>query len=284
MTLGVKEQRRLVIIALIVLAIVLVMALVGYIVWENGTFGVTHYTHSLPSLAGLKILQISDLHNKEFFGGNTKLHEAIDAQHPDYIFLTGDIIEDERLDVAKELIIACTATAPTYYVTGNHEGSVDAKVYKAFIDLLQSCGVVLVDNKAIIAEYNGTPIAIVGIGDSNIYASGDKSKYVLDTARELKSQAGDCYTIALSHRPDYMAEYASAQLDFVFAGHAHGGQWRLGKIGAYSKSQGLLPKYTSGLYTQDKTTMLVNRGLGNSAKWVPRIFNRAEITVLEFVE
>ena len=43
--------------------------------------------------------------------------------------------------------------------------------------------------------------------------------------------------------------------------------------------QGLFPKYTSGKYKLDNTTMIVNRGLGNSI--IPiRILNRPEIVVV----
>ena len=43
--------------------------------------------------------------------------------------------------------------------------------------------------------------------------------------------------------------------------------------------QGLFPKYTSGNYQLDNTTMIVNRGLGNSI--IPiRILNRPEIVVV----
>ena len=69
-------------------------------------------------------------------------------------------------------------------------------------------------------------------------------------------------------------------MDLVFTGHAHGGQVRIPFIGALvAPDQGLFPKYTSGSYTKDSTTMFVSRGLGSSV--IPiRVFNRPEIVAV----
>ena len=45
----------------------------------------------------------------------------------------------------------------------------------------------------------------------------------------------------------------------------HGGQIRLPLVGAlYAPGQGLFPKYTTGMYKEHKTSMIVSRGLGES--------------------
>jgi len=45
-------------------------------------------------------------------------------------------------------------------------------------------------------------------------------------------------------------------------------------------NQGVLPKYTTGLYEKQNTSMVVSRGLGNSI--IPqRIFNRPELVVVQ---
>ncbi len=280
----VKETKRTMLIAAIAIGIILVVSFVVYLIWSNNTFGVTHYTHKMDALKGLRILQISDLHNKQFGASNAQLKAKIAEEQPDYIFLTGDIIEDAKVSIATDLLAACVDVAPTFYVSGNHEGDCGAGVFEAFKTEIADLGVQYIDNTVHTIDYNGTEIAIVGIGDANLYTTSDSTAYMSDICTSLKEKAGDLYTIALSHRPDFMDEYAKAGFDFVFTGHVHGGQWRLGRLGAYSKSQGLFPRYSAGLYTVDNTTMLVNRGLGNSAKGVPRIFNQPEITVVEFVD
>ena len=70
-------------------------------------------------------------------------------------------------------------------------------------------------------------------------------------------------------------------IDFAFTGHAHGGQFRIPilNIGLMSPSQGLFPKYTSGIkYSKNgKTGVIISRGIGNTN--IPiRLFNPSEVT------
>ena len=88
------------------------------------------------------------------------------------------------------------------------------------------------------------------------------------------------FTVLLAHRPELVDEYQELGFDLVFSGHAHGGQFRFPFIkGSYAPGQGIFPTYTSGAYKEGETTMIVNRGLGNSI--IPiRIGNRPEIIVV----
>jgi len=73
-------------------------------------------------------------------------------------------------------------------------------------------------------------------------------------------------------------------VDLVFAGHAHGGQFRFPFLGGlFAPNQGLFPKYTSGVYTEADTSMVVSRGLSNSIIPV-RVFNRPELVVVTLRE
>ncbi|TKI89640.1 phosphoesterase, partial [Bacillus cereus] len=50
--------------------------------------------------------------------------------------------------------------------------------------------------------------------------------------------------------------------------------------GLVAPNQGVLPKYTAGLYVEQNTSIVVSRGLGNSI--IPqRILNRPEIVVVQ---
>ena len=72
----------------------------------------------------------------------------------------------------------------------------------------------------------------------------------------------------------------NGNIDFVFTGHAHGGQFRIPilNIGLMSPSQGLFPKYTSGNYVLEDSTLIVSQGLGNSSFPI-RINNRIELVL-----
>ena len=89
------------------------------------------------------------------------------------------------------------------------------------------------------------------------------------------------FTILLSHRPECFNVYQNKNIDLVLSGHAHGGQFRLPFLGGViAPNQGLFPKYDAGIYTENGTTMIVSRGIGNSIIPV-RINNRPEIVIIE---
>jgi predicted MPP superfamily phosphohydrolase len=91
----------------------------------------------------------------------------------------------------------------------------------------------------------------------------------------------NAYTILLSHRPELFEVYTEFNIDLVFTGHAHGGQFRLPLIGGlYAPNQGLLPEYDSGLYSNANMNMLVSRGIGNSSFPI-RFNNRPEVILVE---
>lgn len=94
--------------------------------------------------------------------------------------------------------------------------------------------------------------------------------------------------ILLAHRPELFVSYSSTinsiNPNIVFSGHAHGGQFRIPILnkGVIAPNQGLFPKYTSGVYTNNNVKMIVSRGLGNSI--IPiRINNRPHLPIIELL-
>ena len=101
----------------------------------------------------------------------------------------------------------------------------------------------------------------------------------------MRSTSASCfaYTVLLSHRPELFDVYVDSQIDLVFSGHAHGGQFRVPFIGGLvAPNQGFFPEYDAGLFSKENTTMVVSRGVGNSI--IPlRFNNRPEIVVVELI-
>ena len=99
---------------------------------------------------------------------------------------------------------------------------------------------------------------------------------------EFEKQDG--YRILLSHHPEYWSLrepwLSEKRIDLVLSGHAHGGQWRVMGRGLYAPGQGWMPKFTSGVYEGEYGSMIVSRGLANTAG-VPRLFNEPEIVYVE---
>lgn len=100
-----------------------------------------------------------------------------------------------------------------------------------------------------------------------------------DTLNDLKNREN--FKILLSHRPELFLIYSHFNIDLIFSGHAHGGQIRLPLIGGLiAPNQGYFPKYTSGKHILQNSTLIVNRGLGNSL-FPQRLFNHPEIILLK---
>lgn len=262
---------------LIIAAITIIM--IVWLVWYNVTVDVNNYVISNQQIPNafdeFRIAHISDLHNAEFGSENSKLIESLMISNPDIIVLTGDTIDNFHtdIDVALNFLEQAIKIAPCYYITGNHEAWIGRVVFSEFEDKMLELGVMVLHNESLLLEKEGERIVLVGIDDPDCSAGFSKS---------LSEMATDEYfTVLLSHRPECFEEYVENGYDLVLSGHAHGGQFRLPFIGGIlAPNQGWFPKYDSGLYIKDNTTMIVSRGIGNSV--VPiRINNRPELIIIE---
>lgn len=266
------------------LAIIVIASLIlifsAYLVWENSTFGTTTYTIEDDRLSGLKIVLVSDLHNAAFGVDNEKLAKQVAELDPDYVFFTGDTFDNNGQNNSFALIERLSDYR-RIFVSGNHEANLPLPEYEEIKAKLKDSGVIILEDSYYIAECGGKQFTVLGLDDPNVYSLSDQESALEKRARSL-TEPPTRPVLVLAHRPEYMPTYASLGYDYVFSGHAHGGQWRLFGRGVYTKSQGLFPKYTQGIYKDTRTTMIVSRGLGTSAP-VPRIFNRPEIVVVEYV-
>lgn len=228
-----------------------------------------------------KIVQLSDLHSKSFGTNQSRLVQRVNKVKPDLIVFTGDLVDSKRYDKKTSLVLMkkLVQIAPVYYVTGNHEWW--SGKFPSLETTLKDAGVQVMRNTAMEIINGEDTIQIVGIDDpakiNGAYAEQDVVEgAIIDSIKEIEEEQ---FTILLSHRPELFSVYRQYEFDVVFSGHAHGGQFRIPFIGGLvAPNQGLFPKYSAGTYTLDQTTMIVNRGLGNSM--IPlRIFNRPEIVV-----
>ena len=275
---------------LIVLSVFILIA-VGVLIrglWENNHPEITRAvikSDRLPnSFKGYKIAQVSDLHNAKIGGDNQRVLDLIKDANPDIIVFTGDIVDSRKtdFDVAVDFAKRAEEVAPCYYVCGNHESRLTN--YQTLVKRLEGVGVTVLQNQKIRLELDGEYITLLGIVDPafyNEYPSDQDDEYVAKTLANLL-RLDDGFRVALSHRPELINTYAQFDLDVVFSGHAHGGQFILPLIGGlFAPNQGLFPDYTQGVHTVENTKLVISRGVGNSA-FPFRFDNRPEVVLVEF--
>ena len=135
-----KKQKRNIIIVIIVLA---VMVLADF-VWSNTYIEVkklsAHFDNLPEGFEGCKIVQISDFHNEWGKGYIDRLTEKVKDCEPDYIFVTGDSVDqifpdvDRSLELMKKLPEIC----PVYLVMGNHEYNLSQEEREQFVSGCES--------------------------------------------------------------------------------------------------------------------------------------------------
>ena len=271
---------------IIILSILLVIFLiVFYLYYENTFLEVTNYNivnDKIPDeFNDYKIIQISDYHNEMSNKLNKDLIDKIKSEKPNIIVITGDFIDSRNtnIDVAIDLIKNIKDVAPIYYVTGNHEARVST--YKDLKEKLEEQNVIILFFLTDIIKIGDSQINLIGINDPQISNEilGDDSA-IVNKELEISNYDNNLFSILLSHRPELFSTYVENNIDLVLSGHAHGGQIRIPFVGGIiAPNQGFFPKYTSGLFIENNTNMIVSRGIGNSV--VPfRINNRPELVII----
>ena len=231
----------------------------------------------------IRLALLSDLHSGFYGERQVKLLAAIGKQAPDFICLTGDIVDDKRSWAgALQLLSVIGKEYPCFYVSGNHEwrsgdiGSIKQRI--------RSCSITVLEGSSQLLTLHGQQLKLCGADDpyagKNIWTSQLKACGV--------RSAFAPFTIFLTHRPEEAPLYQQYPFDLILAGHAHGGQVRLPGIinGLWAPGQGWLPAYAGGLYPLEATgprpsTLIVSRGLCRNL--LPRIFNRPELVIVDLL-
>ena len=115
------------------------------------------------AFTGSKILHISDLHGNVFGKRQSELIRISKELEPDYIFITGDIIDEhcKNLENVYAYIYGIRNLAPIYYVTGNHEWISKDRV--GLLEFLHKSGVHVLQDQKIEFERGGEKIQLLGM-------------------------------------------------------------------------------------------------------------------------
>lgn len=165
-----------------------------------------------------QLLFIADIHRR-------KIAEDLIDFPVDIIVIGGDLTERgvPLKRVAKNIRIL-TNIAPVYFVWGNNDREVnEAALRKIFARF----GVKVLDDESV-ELFGHSHLKLVGIDYFGLNDNKIESAY-----SNVKKEDT---VIFVSHTPsifNYIKEHYPA--DFLLAGHTHGGQIRLGKLGLYEK-------------------------------------------------
>lgn len=219
---------------------------------------------------GYRIVQISDLHVGTISRYPNDIHrvvELVNAQHPDLVAFTGDLVNNEakELESIEEILSGLRARDGVFSVLGNHdygtyrrwpsrrvqaENLADLKRREA------DMGWRLLLNENHIIRHDGDSIAVVGVendGKPPFPALGNLPRATRGTEGLFK--------VLLSHDPSHWRRKVLPETDIqlMLAGHTHAMQFRLG---GFSPSAWIYPEW-GGLYTEEGRGLHVNVGLGS---------------------
>ena len=261
--------------------LILFLFLTAYLLYDSNIRIVTaEYTLTYKDLPvafnGYRIAQLSDIHGALFGKGNDILIDKVKSGNPDIIAITGDLIDSKSEDdVVRTLMSGLTKIAPVYFVPGNHE--YPSGRFGKLLDILKETGVTVLRNEYIKLTLGKESILLAGIDDPNGPAD---MKTPSDFIRDIRKAEKNPFIIVLYHRNDKLPLYSSLGIDAVLCGHAHGGIIRLPFTdGLIGPNKDWLPTYTSGVYKQGNTNMVVSRGIGNHTG-IPRFLNNPQIPVI----
>ena len=247
---------------------------------------------SLPAaFDGLRMVQISDLHLGTFSSEAPvrRLVAAVQAQQPDVVFFTGDLVNYRAQEAEPFLPLLKKIQAPlgVYAVLGNHDygayypwpnPQARRRNFRRLLQLFPEMGWRLLRNEHVLLQKDGARIAVVGLENWNRYGRLQKADY----ARATRHLPPDIFRIVLAHDPHYFEDHLwkKKRADLTLSGHTHGfqmgieiGKWR------WSPAQ-YMYRFWADAYQWPGQTLYVSRGAGMVG--LPfRIGIWPEITVFE---
>jgi predicted MPP superfamily phosphohydrolase len=250
-----------------------------------------------PSLDGLRIVQLSDLHIGDFMP-RAAIRRAVamaNSVQADLAVLTGDLISyghDPLEDCIAELS-QLQAPLGIWGCHGNHERS--AAVEARAQALFQRYGMRLLRQQCVELSWRDGAVNLIGVDDEHRRSrTGELSPLLHDIEALVRR---DIPNILLSHNPNTFDRAAALGIELSLAGHTHGGQIRFALGGRHWSPARFITPFVAGLYRlplghephprgseamsccTKSAFLYVNRGLGTFGLPV-RLGVPPEITVL----
>jgi uncharacterized protein len=263
----------------------------------KGKYDYTVHRHQIffkdlpDAFDGLTITQLSDIHAGSFDDSEAvKRGVALaNAQKSDLLFFTGDLVNNEAIEIEPYLDIFKALDAPLgkFSILGNHDYG-DYKWWRNSTEKSDNMAelkkhhktlgfrLMLDDNLEI--ERNGQKITLIGVENwgHGFAQYGDLSKAMTGVSQ-------DSFKILLSHDPTHWEKQVKtldAPVHLTLSGHTHGAQMGVEIKGfKWSPIKYRYPQW-AGLYEENGRYLHINRGFGFLG-FSGRVGILPEISVLE---
>ena len=251
----------------------------------------------LPNLPkafdGIKLAQISDIHSGSFYNKTAVKGgvEMLMAEKPDFVFFTGDLVNNLTKEVKDYQDIFAKIKAPlgVYSTLGNHDygdyyygresSPAKFKNLQDMVKIHQQMGYGLLMNENRRLKVDGEEIGILGIENWGMgrFPKYGKMELAVKNTEDLPVK------LLLSHDPSHwrgevLEKYSD--IDAMFSGHTHGMQFgvRLKEF-QWSPVQYIYKEW-AGLYAEKHQQLYVNVGYGYLG-YPGRVGVLPEITIFE---
>lgn len=228
------------------------------------------FLHLPEDFHEIKLVQISDVHIGSFFDNHEKVKKAIlqinDLQ-PDYVFFTGDLVNNTADEIHgwENIFLEIKAKKGKFSILGNHDyGDYVKWENKAekennlnkLIQLHRTIGFTPLLNESVKLTEGFWLLGVENWGKAPFRQSG-KLKETLNNIPE------EHFKLLLSHDPSHFDEQViHTNIDLTLSGHTHGMQFGIERFGLKWSPVSWKYKKWAGLYKEGNQFLYVNRGFG----------------------
>lgn len=279
-----KHKTAIIKITILTLLTLFLLWIIADLIISNMLITTSNHIFESDKVASpVRLVVITDLHQKDFGKNNVRLIKKVSEQNPDLILTVGDLIE-KNADTAEasvylnSLIAEFSKIAPVYSCLGNQERYSENR--ETFEKAMTSAGATLLELSTEDITVNGNKIRLGGL---SYYRTWDEESNAY--LQDFVSKDNDSFTLLLCHHPElYLWGIKTYPFDLMVSGHTHGGMIRLPFVGAlHAPEQGRFPEYAGGFYDVGTGYLAVCKGLGSSPEYVPRFHNPPEIMVIDLL-
>ena len=231
-------------------------------VWET-----KYDLQTKKNMTDLRVAMFADSHiGTTFDGKEFKKHlDAIQAQNPDIVLISGDYVDDgttrQEMIEATENLGKLKTKYGTYFVFGNHDKGYYGSAHRGFsaddlIKELNNNGIkVLLDESVLINDFY-----LIGRRDYSVVQEARGHRKSMEELIEGLDK--NKYMIVLDHQPTDYENQAKSGVDLVLNGHTHGGQlFPFNNVGKWIGANDLV----YGHEKRDNTDFIVTSGISDWA-------------------